>query len=116
MKTIQKNFLGPALKGLRGVRSQSQIARELGVPQQTYANWENGSRQPKLDDLRKIALHFEVSADFLLGLPQRLPRGGVTDPATNRGGVKDAATNAELQDIRKSLAALVQRVEALSSK
>ena len=90
------------------------MAAELGIPQQTYANWESGARQPKLNDLRELALHFEVSADFLLGLPQTLPRGGVRDPATNAG--HSTTPDPELQALRRDLAALVQRVEALGSR
>jgi transcriptional regulator with XRE-family HTH domain len=56
------------LKELRGSKTQSAIAAELQVNQQTYARWELGDRQPKLQDLASIALHFGVSADWLLGV------------------------------------------------
>jgi transcriptional regulator with XRE-family HTH domain len=55
------------LKELRGSRTQVAIAKELNVNQQTYARWELGDRQPKLQDLASIALHFGVSTDWLLG-------------------------------------------------
>lgn len=44
------------------------MAKKLNINQQTYARWELGDRQPKLQDLCAIALHFGVSADWLLGL------------------------------------------------
>ncbi len=67
MKSFE-NQLGPNLRTLRGSRTQSEFSRSLGIPQQTYANWETGTRQPKLDDLCKLSLQFEVSTDWLLGL------------------------------------------------
>jgi len=56
------------LKELRGNKTQAAIASELKTNQQTYARWELGDRQPKLQDLASIALHFGVSSDWLLGL------------------------------------------------
>ena len=61
-------FFSDRLKELRGEKTQVAIARELGVNQQTYARWEIGDRQPKLQDLASIALHFGVTTDWLLGV------------------------------------------------
>lgn len=87
---MKKNFqsiLGPRLKGLRGVVSQSQMASSLGVPQQTYANWELGIRQPKLDDLGALSLQLGVSTDYLLGLSDSpSPPGQGANSATNSPG------------------------------
>lgn len=68
---MQKEFsleLPRRLKELRSTRSQAKMAKELSINQQTYARWELGDRQPKLQDLCAIALHFGVTADWLLGL------------------------------------------------
>jgi len=51
-----------------GFASQSQAARELDIPQQTYGNYESGRSFPKEDILLKIAVTFGVSIDWLLGL------------------------------------------------
>ncbi len=69
MQTKFSVLLPSRLKALRGKKTQSAIAREIGINQQTYARWELGDRQPKLQDLSNIALHFGVSIDWLLGIP-----------------------------------------------
>lgn len=56
------------LRELRGSKTQAVIANELNTNQQTYARWELGDRQPKLQDLASIALHFGVTSDWLLGI------------------------------------------------
>ena len=71
---MQKTFnliLPLRLKALRSTQTQADMARNLQINQQTYARWELGDRQPKLQDLCKIALHFGVSTDWLLGIPEK---------------------------------------------
>lgn len=53
---------------LRGDSTQSAFSASIGVVQQTYAQWELGNRQPKLQELIRLAQHFNVSTDWLLGL------------------------------------------------
>lgn len=64
--------LAERLKKLREERhlSQYQVARDLGVPRTTYANWEQGKAEPDSDTLKKIADYFDVSVDYLLGLTE----------------------------------------------
>lgn len=40
---------------LRGNRSQYALAKEIGIPQSTYASIEVGSRRPSVDLAKKIA-------------------------------------------------------------
>lgn len=47
---------------------QDTIAKQLGVVQQTYSNYEKGHTSLPLDYLIKLANIYNVSADFLLGL------------------------------------------------
>ena len=58
------------LKGLRveAHLSQTELAKKMGVGQNTISTWEIGVRQPDYDMLIKIAKYFEVSTDYLLGL------------------------------------------------
>lgn len=48
--------------------SAYKLAKAIGVNNQTVINWQNGSNEPKITCLRKIAQYFDVSSDFLLGL------------------------------------------------
>jgi len=45
-----------------------KLAKELGVNNQTIAFWANGVNEPKISYLYKLAVYFDVSSDFLLGL------------------------------------------------
>ncbi len=63
-------MFGKRLKYLRqeqGV-SQKELGARLGYCNQTVSFWESGQREPDLDAIKKIAVYFDVTADFLLGL------------------------------------------------
>ena len=48
--------------------TQVQLAKKLGVTNQTVSNWENDNIQPSIDMLVKLSKTFNVSTDYLLGL------------------------------------------------
>lgn len=48
--------------------TQQQVADALGVPKSTYVHYEDGTNEPKISVLIKIALYYEISADWLLGV------------------------------------------------
>jgi methanogenic corrinoid protein MtbC1 len=54
------------LRVAAGLR-QKDLADSLGVAQTTIANYEQGARFPDEKNLRRIADHFSVSLDFLMG-------------------------------------------------
>lgn len=43
------------------------MAEKLGITQPSYIRYENGTSEPKLETLVKIADIFDVSVDYLLG-------------------------------------------------
>ena len=47
--------------------SQADIAKQLGITQQAYANYERGVREADYNTLNKLAAIFNVSTDYLLG-------------------------------------------------
>ena len=47
--------------------TQRQVAEFLGIAQPSYIRYENGSSQPTLETLVKLADYFDVSVDYLLG-------------------------------------------------
>ena len=47
--------------------TQRQAAAALGISQPSYIRYENGTSEPTLDNLSKLADLFDVSVDFLLG-------------------------------------------------
>lgn len=52
--------------------SQAKLAVALGIPQQTIDKWERGIIQPGMDSIIQLATFFRVSADYLLGLSDKM--------------------------------------------
>lgn len=52
--------------------SQSDLARAAGMDPSAIAHFEAGRRKPGLDSLRAICEGVMVSADYLLGLSERI--------------------------------------------
>ncbi|MBK9294887.1 MAG: helix-turn-helix transcriptional regulator [Oligoflexia bacterium] len=44
----------------------TQLARITKIPKQTLHNWISGSQPRDLEQVRRVAIYFEVSLDFLL--------------------------------------------------
>lgn len=44
-----------------------QVSSELNMPLMTYANYEQGKRQPSLETLSLLCDFYDVSADYLIG-------------------------------------------------
>ena len=47
--------------------TQREMAEYLQIAQPSYIRYENGSSQPSLETLVKLADYFDVSTDYLLG-------------------------------------------------
>ena len=58
------------LKELRNEKGLTlkQLSTSLGMPLMTYANYEQGKREPSLDTLRLLCRFHDVTSDYLLGL------------------------------------------------
>ncbi|MFR6393736.1 MAG: helix-turn-helix domain-containing protein [Oscillospiraceae bacterium] len=50
--------------------TQAQVAAVLGTTQQVYARYEKGINELPVRHLRALCLLYEVSADYILGLPE----------------------------------------------
>lgn len=63
------------LTGLREDRDlkQSTIAKLLNTNQSTISKYELKKRKYQVEDIMKLCLFYNVSADWLLGLPDGLP-------------------------------------------
>ena len=57
------------LKELRNEKQLTlkQLSQALNMPLTTYANYEQGKREPSLSTLRTLCEFFDVSADYLIG-------------------------------------------------
>ena len=54
------------LRKKKGV-SQSQLAKAIGVKNNTVSTWERGTRKPDFAALQLLSEYFEVSFEYLLG-------------------------------------------------
>lgn len=63
------NKLAERLKELRTENGLTlkQIATELSIPLETYANYEHGIRKPPIDLIISICNYYGVTADYLIG-------------------------------------------------
>ena len=47
--------------------TQGDVAEHFGMVTRSYRHWENGSREPSLSNLVRLADLFGVTTDWLLG-------------------------------------------------
>lgn len=50
---------------------QDELAKKLNISRNTITRYENGTRQPNINTVKKIAELFDVSTDYLLGISDR---------------------------------------------
>lgn len=53
--------------------SQTEVGSHVNISQRKLSFIELGRTEPHLDDIRNLCRFFNVSADYLLGLPEGLP-------------------------------------------
>ena len=58
------------LRGYNAVK-QKEVADALHIHRSSYAYYETGATQPSLFILMRLALLYDVTTDFLLGIPQK---------------------------------------------
>ncbi len=63
-------FIYLRLKDCREDRelTQTQVGEALGIDQRVYSNYETGKRQIPVNHLMKLALLYQTSLDYLVGL------------------------------------------------
>jgi HTH-type transcriptional regulator, competence development regulator len=85
---VNRSPLGQRIKELRGDVTLRKLATELKIDFTYLSKIENGSDVPGEDVLRKMAAHFDVDAEELLGLagkvPTELTERARAEPATGR--------------------------------
>ena len=63
------------IKGMREDKdmSQTELGTILHMTQMKISRMETGRAEPSLNDIRQLCLYYNVSADWLLDLPDNLP-------------------------------------------
>lgn len=54
-------------------KTQEQIAKKLNIYTTTYQRWERGETEIPAHIIIKLCKFYNVSADYILGLPSDLP-------------------------------------------
>ena len=70
---------------------QKNLANYLGCTQQTYSRYETGELEPSLVIMEKLAIFYETSIDYLMGL---------TDDSTQNWS-KEAMEKADFDELAK---------------
>ncbi|UVI33697.1 helix-turn-helix domain-containing protein [Paenibacillus spongiae] len=52
---------------LRKSISQEEVARQIGITRSAYSHYEINNRQPVYETLKKLAVLFNVSLDYIIG-------------------------------------------------
>ena len=80
-KEIDKTFSERLSKLLKDKKEQGiiqdDVAKSIGVSRQALGKWANGETVPDILDLKSLAMYFNVSTDYLLGLSE-LANGDVS--------------------------------------
>lgn len=68
-KKIDFKLIGEKLETVRKESNlkQKQISEIMGVSEATYVNYKKGSTPIQTEILKRVALHFDVSLDWLVG-------------------------------------------------
>ena len=66
---FNNDSFGDRLKELRKSKklTQVQVSEMIDVQQGTYSRWENGTLEPNLEAVVKLAKLFDTTTDYLLG-------------------------------------------------
>lgn len=74
--------------------SQKELAEAVGIKPNTYNTYEKIGAEPKIDDLKKIAIYLNTSLDELCGMPPE----------------QQDIADKKLEEMRDGLAYLVQHL------
>ena len=108
-------MLSSRLKELREKMriTQEELAKRLDIPRGTYAHYELGKREPDNSMLLKIAEHFNVSTDYLLGRTNKNSLNIQYDIAHQIETAMDSMMLSE--DVKEAIKSLVQNESIVPS-
>jgi len=113
MKAENGNVIGKRMKELRGSMSQRQAAVCVGIKPQNWNVYESGNSLPGAQVIINLCRHFNVSADWLLGLEavregsRAFPQlQSTVRPSKNVPGRGDPELMAEIAELKRRVQVL----------
>lgn len=84
-------ILNEKIKTLRNKEgiSQQELSRLIGTSKSTIGLYETGETFPNAENIKKLAEHFNVSSDYLLGLTDVPTTDTTIQAICNRTGLSD---------------------------
>lgn len=76
---------------------QKDIAKEIGVSQQSYSLWEKGTKIIPLKHLNKLCSYYKLSTDYILGLTNQ------KDSNTFTGELDKKVIGKNIKNLREKL-------------
>ena len=64
-KMVNMQEAGQRLRQLRGIRTRSGVAREIGIPYSTLQSYEEGQRTPSGRNKQKLADYYGVPVELI---------------------------------------------------
>lgn len=94
--------------------SQSDLANKIGVHRQVLTNWLNGTRNPKIENLKKIAKALNISVEDLLDDNKNFSDVQIN---INSKGTVNQTIQKEKDDLKdKEIALLKKEIELLKKE
>ena len=59
--------------------TQKQVAKDLNIAPSTMGGYVQGMSQPDFETLKRLAVYFDVSTDYLLDVPEKATNGYMED-------------------------------------
>ena len=111
-------MVGERLKLLRKQKgwTQAKLAKRLNVEPSAVGKWEIYNATPSAETLKKIAIIFHVSTDYLLGLDQHAKLPANTIQITNSEGVsQNYSLTSKETEVLSNLITLIKEKEEQTS-
>jgi transcriptional regulator with XRE-family HTH domain len=99
---IMNEYFGKNIRALRKGKNltQEQFAEKLGVSFQSVSRWENCVTYPDVEMIPLIARFFNVSTDYLFGIPEEKKKEEFGVMMNELKALKENDTEAAIQTIR----------------
>ena len=68
MKKFDKDKFATRLREVRNGLPMVELAKIIGTNHGSISRWESGENIPSIEHLFNLAQHFNVSADYLIGI------------------------------------------------